>query len=547
MDSGQWTVGRKPAHCLLANCLLFFTHHSLLLSVTFKKKLLFASLVMMLPLFLVGGLSIWTSQHIHSALEDLEPTYFQALILREIESTINRQLKEISDYLTEEDLDAKEELSKFHQIVIQKIEDWRRLTLPSDAAPHIENLETLYLQMNRETQEILSLYDRGEKEKAVAFMEEVLEQNTLEAFESKIQELIQISKQASITALQTIKRIENNSRIALTIGVVCSLILGIAAAVLISLSISRPIEQLKKATEILGEGHLDYEIPLKTQDEIGILASSFDNMAKKLKESQEHLTQSNLHLQAKLKELEHTQAQLIQSEKLASIGQMSATVAHGMRNPLANIRAVAQVSLRELNPGNGSLRENLKDIISEVDRLEKRISHLLDFTRPFPFNPFKENINSILNYLISTFHNQLAEYRISLEISLQEDLPEIPLDLAQMEQILSEIISNSVDAMPEGGKLFIRSQTIQLESYENPSENTYIQIEFQDTGEGIPEEVLPRVFDPFFTTKADGSGLGLAFAKKVVEQHEGQIWIESKPGQGTCVRIRLPVTVSSGQ
>jgi len=513
-------------------------------------------MILMLPLLLVGGLSIWASQHIHLALQDLEPKYFQALLLGEIEAAVNRQLKEISDYLIEGDVDAREELRKFHQIVAEKIEDWKRLVLPSHGAKDIEDIEALYAQINKETQEILSLYDRGEKQKAIELMEKILEQTTLESFENKIQGLIQISKKASIAALRTIKHIEKDSRILLSVGVFCSLILGITAAVLISLSISRPIEALKKATEILGEGHLDYEIPLKTRDEIGILANSFDKMARKLKESQERLTQSNNYLQAKIKELEYAQAQLIQSEKLASIGQMSATVAHGMRNPLANIRAVAQVSLRELSmdrvegiprsDGRG-LEENLKDIISEVDRLERRISHLLDFTRPFPFNPFKENINSILNRLTFTFHKQLSERGIILETNLQNDLPEILLDPVQMEQILSEVISNSMDAMPTGGRLLIQSEEVLPEPSGEPHGNTYIQLKFQDTGEGIPEEVLPKVFDPFFTTKIEGSGLGLAFARKVIERHGGRIWIESKPGQGTCVKIRLPVLAGDGQ
>lgn len=510
---------------------------------TFKKKLLLASLSMMVPLLFVGGLSIWASQHIHRALQDLEPTYIQTLILGEIEATINRQLKEISDYLTEGDKDAREELIKFRQILAEQLEDLKRLTPPSGEAQDIKDLEVLYLQIDKETQEILSLYDQGKKEAAIELMEKVLEQTTLEAFEDIIQKLIQVSKQASITALQTIKRIERDSWIILVLGILCSLIFGIIAAAFISINISRPIEELKKATEIFGEGHLEYEIPLRTQDEIGTLIDSFNNMAKKLKEFQKHLTRTNLDLQVKIKELELAQNQLIQSEKLASIGQMSATVAHGMRNPLANIRAVAQVSLRELNSNPGSLEENLRDIISQVDRLERRISHLLDFTRPFPFNPFKENINTLLNHLIATFQNRLAEQGISLEMALQNDLPEIFLDPVQMEQILSEIISNALEAMPAGGNLLIRSRiTSSGPSHPDPG-NTYIQIEFQDTGEGIPEEALPKVFDPFFTTKVDGNGLGLAFAWKVVERHGGQIQIESKLHHGTNVKIFLPVKI----
>jgi signal transduction histidine kinase len=532
----------------------------MLQTMTFKKKLLFAFLIMMVPLFLVGGLSIWTFLQVYSALQDLEPKYLQAFILGEIETAINRELKETSDYLTEGDPDAREELVQIHNLVSEKIGDWKtmvstskvqnlppleKIDFPVKEAKDVEDVESLYLQINKEIQEILSLYDHGEKEKAITLMEKILEQKTLKSFEAKIQDLIHASKQASLIALQTINRLEKDSQLILSMGIFCSLILGILFAIVISLSISRPVEELKKATEIFGEGHLDYRISLKSSDEIGILARSFDEMAKKLRDSQERLTQSNVYLQAKIKELEETQAQLIQSEKLASIGQMSAAVAHGMRNPLANIRAVTQISLRELSKererASPTLEENLKDIISQVDRLEKRIGHLLDFTRPFPFNPFKENINTVLNHVLSTFRNTLVEKGVSLETHFQENLPDILLDSVQMEQSLSEIISNALDAMPAGGTLRILSQTIQCGSSKDHSGNTYIQVAFQDTGEGIPEDILPRVFDPFFTTKPDGNGLGLAFAYRVIERHKGHIQIESRLDQGTCIKIGLPV------
>ncbi|MBI3988354.1 MAG: ATP-binding protein, partial [candidate division NC10 bacterium] len=278
-------------------------------------------------------------------------------------------------------------------------------------------------------------------------------------------------------------------------------------------------------------------IEVRSRDEIGKLARSFTRMTEKLKKTQEELVHLNADLQQKIRTLKETQAQLIHSEKLASLGQMSAAVAHGLRNPLASIRAATQLSLHRL-PRKSPLGEHLRAVIGEVDRLEKRISQLLDFTKPVPFYPLLERVDRLVESVLTVFTEKMAQQQIRLKTDFRPDLPRVWIDPSQIEQALLEVISNALEAMPKGGTLNL------LVGMECADGKEFVAIEVADDGEGIPEEALPHVFEPFFTTKADGTGLGLAIAKRFVEQHKGTMTIESKPGEGTSVRITLPVYAS---
>ena len=176
-------------------------------------------------------------------------------------------------------------------------------------------------------------------------------------------------------------------------------------------------------------------------------------MTDNLSQSRSDMVRLNRELEAKISQLERTQAQLVQSEKLASIGEMAAAVAHGLRNPLASLRAAAQVVRH--HPESPSSGEHLDAIIEEVDRLDRRISHLLSFSRPAPFRPTSESVSRLVEGLLPTFSEQLRERGVTLEVEIPPTLPEVRVDPMQVEQALVELVSNALDAMPAGGRLRI--------------------------------------------------------------------------------------------
>jgi signal transduction histidine kinase len=265
---------------------------------------------------------------------------------------------------------------------------------------------------------------------------------------------------------------------------------------------------------VVGSGRLDHPIRATSKDEIGDLARAFAGMTQ---------------------QLERTQAQLVQSGKLASIGEMAAAVAHGMRNPLASLRASAQLARR--HPESPAAREQLDAIIEEVDRLDRRISHLLSFARPAPFRPLVERLPQLVEGLLPSFGELLRERKVELRMSLPTELPDVRVDPMQLEQAIVEIVSNAIDAMPEGGILTISGREEQAGTGGNGRE---VVLEITDTGPGIPPEAISQVCEPFFTTRAEGTGLGLAIARRYVEQNGGALEIASTVGEGTTVRLHLP-------
>jgi signal transduction histidine kinase len=295
-----------------------------------------------------------------------------------------------------------------------------------------------------------------------------------------------------------------------------SLVAGLVASWLISRSLARPVADLTRAMAVVGAGDLDHPIHATSRDEIGDLARALERMTAQLRESRQ---------------------QLVQAGKLASIGEMSAAVAHGLRNPLASLRAAAQLVRR--HPGSPSATEHLDAILEEVDRLDRRISHLLSFSRPAPFHPVSESVPRLIEELLPAVAQPIREQRVELEMAVPSTLPQVRVDPMQVEQAILEIVSNALDAMPSGGLLRIGAYVA------DGGEPGNVVVEVTDTGGGIPGEVLPSVCEPFFTTRQEGTGLGLAIAKRYVEQNGGRLEIASRPGVGTTVRVRLPTERSA--
>lgn len=485
---------------------------------TLRKKLLVAFSMLILPLLIIGVLTLWTIREENLALERLEAGMAKVRIFAELESTAYRQVRKIRDYLTGWDPGAKNEYGWLDRVVDELLLTWKlSISHPQDIQLATD-FERIQGEISDLAQTAFTLFEQQKKDEAVALVRQELNGHLLPELDKTIKAIYRTARTHQVkSAFQRLEDIEEFTRMVLILTVLAFAVFGVIFAVLISRNLARPVEELKRAMDIVGEGHLDHTIEVRSRDEIGDLARSFTDMTHKLKE---------------------TQDQLIQSEKLASLGQMAAAVAHGLRNPLASIRAATQLGLRRV-PREDPLREQLGSVIGEVDRLEKRITHLLDFTKPSPRRPVAEKPERLFQDVLPTFSEKLMQQEIQLRVDHAGDLPEVWVDPFQIELALLEVISNAVEAMPKGGMLTISACHREQEGA--PGGDGDVEIVIADTGEGIPEDVRSRVFEPFFTTKADGTGLGLAIAKRLVEQNGGSLSVPSHENTGTAVRITLPI------
>ncbi|MBT5832356.1 MAG: GAF domain-containing protein [Candidatus Latescibacteria bacterium] len=244
-------------------------------------------------------------------------------------------------------------------------------------------------------------------------------------------------------------------------------------------------------------------------------------------------------LQDKIDQLQQTQKELLQSERLAVIGELSAQIAHEIRNPLATIGGFARSLLRTPDPERTKTAAQI--IAKEVTRLEVLLTDILHYTRPRPLACKKVSLPQFVEDIQQMIGNGLEERQITSHTHAEENLPETYIDLDQFKQVLINLLKNAYQAMPDGGELtvFIRSKTGSIPT---------IEIEIRDTGEGMALEVQEKLFTPYFTTKTTGTGLGLAICKQIVERHGGHIFVQSNVGQGTSVFIHIPqVTASEGE
>ena len=243
-------------------------------------------------------------------------------------------------------------------------------------------------------------------------------------------------------------------------------------------------------------------------------------------------------LQNKTNELASMTQQLWQASKLATMGELAASVAHELNNPLATISLHAEVLVGQLAPDDSNLR-SLLVIEQEVERMATLVSNLLQFSRRSHRQITTVDLREELTTLLEFVRYHLRSHRIDIVQDFATSLPAVEADRQQLRQVFLNLISNASDAMPEGGTLTVRSRA---EAMAGPQ--TAVVVEFADTGIGVQTSDLPKLWEPFFTTKPEGKGigLGLAICRRTVEQHHGTIEIETKPGQGATVRITLPAT-----
>jgi signal transduction histidine kinase len=234
-------------------------------------------------------------------------------------------------------------------------------------------------------------------------------------------------------------------------------------------------------------------------------------------------------------DLKKSKSYMRRADRLASLGTLTAGLAHEIRNPLVAIKTFTQLLPQRLE--DEEFRNHFLNIASgEVDRISQLITELLDFARPSNPKLEFEDINSILDGMILLVSTESKKKHIQVVKSYTQDLPPISIDGEQIKQVFLNILLNAVEATPEKGEI-----TIKTRSFLKPGGEPYIQIEFTDTGCGIPTEYLEEIFTPFFSTKDKGSGLGLAISNQIVQEHRGYITVESQLNQGASFLINLPV------
>jgi two-component system NtrC family sensor kinase len=362
-----------------------------------------------------------------------------------------------------------------------------------------------------------------------------------------------------------------------------AIVLIVFGSFLLSRVLVKPLKDLVRLTQKISEGDFSQTIEMAskevtTKNEIEQLISSFNRMIERLKENQESIENYLKSLELTNKKLKQAQEELIRTEKLASIGRFAAGVAHEVGNPLGAILGYASILGKE-GIHREEAQDYLKRIEKEIERINRIVRELLDFSRPSKFEIRDIEVNAVLKNTLSLLSHQKTFKNIETQLELEPDLPMIKGDESQLSQVFINIMLNAIDAMPEGGYLKIQTENLIVEKFfgddfqplylprrkGDPKESDYsqlrksdpfsalftkfskgdrlVKIRISDTGGGIEPENLERIFDPFFTTKETdkGTGLGLSISLSIIESMNGRIRVESEVGKGSAFEIYFPV------
>ncbi|MGQ9645937.1 MAG: cache domain-containing protein [Thermodesulfobacteriota bacterium] len=307
---------------------------------------------------------------------------------------------------------------------------------------------------------------------------------------------------------------------------IAGMIFAVGLGYVIADKISRPVQQLTKASIQVSQGNLNPEIGPISKSEIGVLQKTFKQMLASIQERDQ-------------RQRVESEIKLLQSEKQASVGKLAGGVAHEINNPLTGIFTFTHMLLKRKDLPE-EVRQDLETIAQETERVRKIVKGLLDFSRQTELDREPMDINRLVRYTMSLVENQALIKGVSLSFEPGEGLPMVTVDRNQMQSVFLNIIMNALDATEPGGSIIL---TTQMGVSASKPDQKGIEIVCTDTGCGIPPENLDKLFDPFFTTKdvGQGTGLGLSVSYGIVQRHGGTIWVQSQVGRGSTFTVWLPI------
>ena len=290
---------------------------------------------------------------------------------------------------------------------------------------------------------------------------------------------------------------------------------------LMARSIVIPIKKLVQASLRIADGDLDTEVIIKSKDEIGFFARTFNQMAINLKKLYEEV-----------------------EERGRQIVELAASVAHEVRSPISAIQGFTELLEDDMDDDDPGL-EYIADIKDEVKILNSKIIDFIHFARPVEIEPIPLDSIEVLESVLVSMDKEASDSGVFIITDFDFNLPDLLGDFEQLRSLFANLIRNAIQSMDNGGNLLISTSLLNKNTPDASTDPSFIEITIEDTGCGMSPEAVEHAFEPFFTTKGSGTGLGLAIVKKIVDVHNGSIELESDVGQGTMVRILLPADKSN--
>ena len=470
---------------------------------TIRRRLQLVYLLILLSTVSIGALAVWSVASWHRASMDLTYGHVRGERVERVRGDIYRQVKEVVDWLTQEDKDADEEFRQLAEVISAEVGMLETETKREEERLAIQDLRRSYDGLVSFAEGVFG--DPRTNRTQMPWLEEKIENQLFPELEKRIEALRNYYQSEAARSIQRTEKVQELTRGLAVMIVLLSVIQGGILLFGIQRWLVRPLAEISRSTAVISTGNFEHRVVLRSRDEMGDLAQAINRMAEQLRQSQ---------------------ARLVQSERLAALGELVGYIAHNIRNPLASIRAAAQVG-REETP---DAHEAFQDVIDTADRLEQWAQDLLSYMKPLSLNLLPDDLNRLARNAVAVLQNRVEEQGIRLVLDLHP-LPPIQTDAQWMEQVLVAVLANALEASSPMDEVIFSSRVA--------GNDAVVQI--TDEGPGVPQDILSRIFDPYFTTKPHGVGLGLAMARKVMTAQQGSIDLQTESGKGTTVTLSCPL------
>lgn len=465
-------------------------------------------LVIILVCYVLGIVTMFvvSQKDLAAAKEKLEAIEL-AYSLNSIILEVRRYEKNYLLYGTEEALNEnKEQLG----LAVQTIDKMSQQLIRLKIHPMLSRLKELVESYRANVRSLPASYDPYQGTVSTALVDGLRRQG---------QEMTELSKELVNFEHRQIIRILDELVNQLLAWTIVAVAIGVILPLVMSIKIFKPLRIIKEATNRIAEGRFQEIEVLDTRDEMQQVMEALNTM---------------------VSELQRRQDQLVQSQKLSSIGTLTAGIAHQLNNPLNNIATSCQIAISEFDGGDPDLlRQMLKNIDQETLRARDVVQGLLEFSRAREFSVRPESLASVVGRSI-----QLVRSQVPAGIDIVVDVPEdliVEMDAQRIQEVFINMIINSVHAIDGNGMIMVGAALL--------AGRNEVLIKVSDNGSGIPADIKDRLFDPFYSTKEEGqgTGLGLSVAYGIIQKHNGEITVDSAPGEGTTFFIRLPLTAKPGR
>ncbi len=387
-------------------------------------------------------------------------------------------------------------------------------SLPAEVGKAVDN-DDYQLFINNQKEGIFTRGPQGEVLKMLKPIYNDQPCHTCHGFKTKIIGVLNVN----YSLVETRKRMIEATQLFIFSTIAIILFLSAAISLVMLKFVRKPLNIIVEKMARVEKGDLSIRMESSGKDEVGRLITSFNSMVDRLDTAKKELDQYHFE-------------QMERADRLASVGEMAAGIAHEIKNPLTGIAAAITI-IRDDFPPSDPRMEIINEILEQIKRLDKTVNDLLFFGKPTLPEPACVGLNTLLKKTLMFASQHRGGKNVEKRLELSDDLPPVYVDAKQIQQVFLNLILNALQAMRDGGVLTITSSVLERDG------EKWVRASVADTGPGIPSPILEKIFTPFFTTKAQGTGLGLAICHKLVAQHGGELFVESEDGKGTIFTVEL--------